>query len=327
MIQDEFKQTRSEYAELQRYEQILELQYEHNIKRVIVDNWVNPLALYVILPIQEFRGAIAKEFNDSDLLTTLFDSTRYVRQVLVQLFVGFLCVAMEDTGRIFFLGVGGSTKIANNHTARCRAWFKDPKNQNVDDRLNTNVATNDMWWFRFLILLHIVEFGRNLYTYCQKSKNHFSVDGSASYFAGAFRKKRDEGEEEQEEDEDAPSRCFWVLYYLTWDDLIVEVAIFTFRVIITLFLIFDRMKYQSCEPFIRLYLVTDTAVSFALQIVNLMNKHAEAKADRRLGFKTLEMKQQHHIRHFLKLVECEELEFFQNVRIKMEKGNDLPDEE
>lgn len=37
MIKDEFKQTRSEYAELQRYEQIKELQYEHNIKRVIVD--------------------------------------------------------------------------------------------------------------------------------------------------------------------------------------------------------------------------------------------------------------------------------------------------
>lgn len=80
------------------------------------------------MPIQEFRGAIAKEFNDSDLLTTLYESTRYVRQVLVQIFIGILCVAMEDKGRIFFLGVGGSTWIANNHTAKCRAWFKDPSN-------------------------------------------------------------------------------------------------------------------------------------------------------------------------------------------------------
>jgi hypothetical protein len=40
-IQEEFSQTRQEYAELQRYEQILELQYEHNIKRIIVDNCVD----------------------------------------------------------------------------------------------------------------------------------------------------------------------------------------------------------------------------------------------------------------------------------------------
>jgi hypothetical protein len=97
-----------------------------------------------------------------------------------------------------------------------------------------------MWWFRFLILLHIIEFARNLFTYCQKSKNHFSVDGSASYFAGAFRKRREEGEEEEEEEEDAPSRCIWILYYLTWNELIVELAIFAFRVVITVFLTIDR---------------------------------------------------------------------------------------
>lgn len=47
-----------------------------------------------------------------------------------------------------------------------------------------------MWWFRLIMVIHLVEFVKNAYSYCQKSKNHFSIEDSGSYFTGVFNRVR-----------------------------------------------------------------------------------------------------------------------------------------
>lgn len=55
------------------------MQYEYNIKKILLDNAVKEREQFLVLPVRKLRDEITEDFQDSDLLVSLSEATRNLR--------------------------------------------------------------------------------------------------------------------------------------------------------------------------------------------------------------------------------------------------------
>lgn len=88
-IVDYLQETLNDRLAFHRFRQLLEMQYEFNMKYALLNNDIKEEEMFLVVPIREFRDLIANDFNDNDLLSSIDYQTRHIRQVVVQLMIGF----------------------------------------------------------------------------------------------------------------------------------------------------------------------------------------------------------------------------------------------